>query len=235
MQAAAHNVAGPIQGGQHLGHADGIALQLHIPAIGRGSGLLARQGGGSHLAAGHAKVGVVDEDDRDVFTAGGGMNDLARPDGGQIAIALIGKDDPVGQDAFDAGRHGWRATMCGFHKVCGEIVIGEDRAAHRRHADGTIDQTHLIQYFGDQTVGNAMRTTRAVMGGSIRKGQGTFVNQVFGGYHRCHIYLYFFITASMRCSQTLAGSSTILGVSPETRWISPRISSGNGTTPPRRP
>ena len=28
------------------------------------------------------------------------MNDLARANGGQVAITLIGEDDPVGQDAL---------------------------------------------------------------------------------------------------------------------------------------
>jgi len=97
VQAAADDIAGSIQSSQHLGHADWIALQFHIPAVGRGGGLLAGQGGGGHLAAGHAKVGIINEDDRDVLTTGGGMDDLTGADGSQIAIALVGEDDPVGQ------------------------------------------------------------------------------------------------------------------------------------------
>ena len=60
------------------------------PAPRRGGADLADQRGGRHLSARHAVDGVIDEEHRDVFPAIGGVNNLRRADGRQIAIALIG-------------------------------------------------------------------------------------------------------------------------------------------------
>ena len=73
----------------------GIAGGVGIPAIGGGLGDLAGQGGGGHLAAGHAVNGVVDKDDGDVLAAGGGVDRFGSADGGQVAVALVGEDHVV--------------------------------------------------------------------------------------------------------------------------------------------
>ena len=75
-----------LQGGQHLADLDGPAAVVHVPAIGRRLGHLPRQGGGSHLSAGHAVNGVVDENDGDILIPGGGVDGLRHADGGQIAV-----------------------------------------------------------------------------------------------------------------------------------------------------
>ena len=108
------------------------------------------QRGRRHLSAGHAVVGIVDEDHRDVLTARRGMYDLAHADGSQVAVALIGEDDAVRQDALDAGRHGRCASVRRFDKIGIEVVVGKHRAAHRRNADGLLQHAHLFQHFGDQ-------------------------------------------------------------------------------------
>ena len=162
------------------------------------------------------------------------MDDLAGADRGQVAIPLVGEDNAVRQDTLDAGGHGRGAAMGRFHEIRRKIVVGKDRAAHRRHADGTVGQAHLVQHFGDQAVRRAVRAAGAVVRGRIGKRQGAFIDQVLRSDHS-HIYLYFATMESMRFNQARAGSSTMAGVSCATRWISPRISSGKGTTPPKRP
>ena len=98
------------------------------------------------------------------------MDDLAHADGGHIAVALVGNHNPVGQHAFDAGRHGRGAPVRGLHQVEVEIVVGKDRAAHRGHADRVFAQAHLVHHLGDQAVGDAVGAARAVVGGDIRQG-----------------------------------------------------------------
>ena len=141
VQAAAHDIARAVHRGEHLRHADADnpACSTSRP-VGRGGRLLAGQRGGRHLAAGHAVDGIVDEDDGDILAAAGGVHDLGHADRGQVAVALVGEDDPVGQDALDAGGHGRGAAVRGFDEIGVEIVVGKNRAAHRRNADGFLAQ-----------------------------------------------------------------------------------------------
>ncbi|OQC53515.1 MAG: hypothetical protein BWX55_01042 [Deltaproteobacteria bacterium ADurb.Bin022] len=57
--------------------------------------------GRSHLSARHSVNGIINEYDGDIFAAIGRVKAFRDADGCQIAIALIGKYDPVGQRAFD--------------------------------------------------------------------------------------------------------------------------------------
>src|SRR5690348_4925006 len=89
-----------------------------------GGSLLAEQRGGSHLSASHPIDRVVHEDDADVFTAIGCMQDLRGTDGGEVAVALVADDDAVGPAAFHASGHGGRASMRGLDVADVEVVIG---------------------------------------------------------------------------------------------------------------
>jgi len=177
MQAAAHHISRAFQGGQHLGRADGIALSFHIAALRGGSGHLPGKRRWRHLTAGHAVVGVIDENRGDLLTPGSGCHNLAHADGSQVAVTLIGEDHAVRQSAFDASGHGWRAPVRGFHEIKGEIVIRKHRAAHRRHADGVFQLAHLFQHFRNQAVRYPMRAAGAVMRAALFKAKRALVDQ----------------------------------------------------------
>ena len=130
MQRAAYHVRGAIQRGEHLGRADGVSLRLHIAPMDGGGGLLSRQGGGSHLTAGHAVIGIVQKEHGDVLAARSSVHDLCHANGGQVAIALVGHHNAVGQHTLDAGSHGRGTSVRCLHKVKVKIVVGKNRAAH---------------------------------------------------------------------------------------------------------
>ena len=106
------------------------------------------------------------------------MDDLAHADRGQVAVALVGEDDPVGQDALDTGRHGGGASVRGFDEIGVEIVVGKHRAANGRDANGLIDHAHLFQHFGHEAVCHTVGAARAVMGGCICKSFRPVIDQV---------------------------------------------------------
>ena len=94
-EADALDVDGSFERCQQFAHVQRIAFVRGVAAEGRGRALLADAAWWAPLAAGHAVDGVVDEDDGDVFAAIGGMQNLGRADGRQIAIALVADDDAV--------------------------------------------------------------------------------------------------------------------------------------------
>ena len=92
---------------------------------------MADQRGGRHLPAGHAIDRIVDEEDADFFSAIGGVHDFRRADRGQVSIALIGDHDLVRTGPLQAGGRGGSAAVRNLHVAHVEIVVGENRAAHR--------------------------------------------------------------------------------------------------------
>ena len=97
------------------------------------------------------KLALLMKITRDVLAAGRGVHDLAHADGGHVAVALVGEDHTVRQNALDAGRHGRRASVRCFHKVGVKVVVGEYGAAHRRDADGPVQHAHFLQHLGHQS------------------------------------------------------------------------------------
>ena len=89
----------------------------------RGLGDLARQRRRGHLAAGHAVNGIVDENHGDIFPACRGMDRLRRADGGQVAVALVGKDDILRAGPLDAGCDGRRSAVGSLDAVAGKICL----------------------------------------------------------------------------------------------------------------
>jgi len=100
-----------------------------------------------HLPAGHAVNGVVDEDDRDVFSPVGCVKTLRDANSGEVSVSLVGKDDTVREDPFDPGSRGRTAAVLCFDHVDVEIVIGQNGAACRRYADRDTADIHLIDHF----------------------------------------------------------------------------------------
>ena len=95
------------------------------------------------------------------------MDNFTCADRGQVSVTLIGKDSLRGMGALDAGGHGRGAAVGGLLHVTGEILEGKDRAAHRAHADGLVQQSQLHQALGYQFVNDAMVAARAVMGFNV--------------------------------------------------------------------
>ncbi len=88
------------------------------------------------------------------------MDNFGGPNGGQIPVSLIGKDDVVGNRALDASGNGRRAAMGRLNHVAAEIVVGHNGAANGGDADGLTRNAQLVQGFGDQTVNNSMGADR---------------------------------------------------------------------------
>ena len=135
------------------------------------------QRGGRHLTAGHAVVGVVDENRGDLFTPGSRRHNFTHPNGSQVAIALVGEDDAVRQRALNAGCHGWGAPVRGFHKVKSEVIVGKHRAADRRDADAMLQLAHFFQHFRDKAVRHPVRAAGAVMRNALFKANRALSDQ----------------------------------------------------------
>jgi hypothetical protein len=129
---------------------------------GRGGALLADEGGGRHLAAGHPVDCVVDEEDCDLFTAVGGVDDFGGADGSEVAVALIGDDDFVGAGSLDCGGRGGAAVRH-LDVANVEVIIGEHGAADGTDEDGAVLQAQVGDGFGNQLVRNAVTAARAVV------------------------------------------------------------------------
>ena len=152
-----------VKAAQQFAHAHRVAGGGDVAAIGAGLRHLVRQAGGSHLPAGHAVDGVVDEDDGDMFAARSRMHGLGHADGGKVAITLIGEHHVVRQHALDARGNRRGAAMRRLDHIAAEEVRSGDGAAHRRDADGAAFDIKLVDDLGDQTVHDAVRATRAVV------------------------------------------------------------------------
>ncbi len=91
---------------EDLADAHWMAGEVGVAPRRRGGRHLVEEGGGRHLAAGHAVDAVVHEDHGDVLAAVGGVEPLGGADGGEIAVALIGEDQVLRPHPLDAGGHG---------------------------------------------------------------------------------------------------------------------------------
>ena len=77
------------------------------------------------------------------------MDRLGGPDGGEVAVALIGKDDVAGPHALDAGGHGQRPAVRRLDAIKVPVVIRHHRAADRRGDDGAVGRGGAV---GDRGV-----------------------------------------------------------------------------------
>ena len=187
---AEHGLTGDVaragQLGQQLGDLEWETVvrrsvgPLRHTAIRRGGGLHAHEGGGSHLATGHAVDAVVDEDHGDVLSTVAGVDGLAGADGSEVAVALVGEHDLVGPHALDTRGARRSATVGGLDEVDVEVVVGHHGATHGGDADGAVVNAELFEHFGDDAVHGAVTAAGAVVERFFRQQLGFFVNQVFG-------------------------------------------------------
>ena len=97
-----------------------MPFTLYIPAERCGCRFLAQKCCRRHLSAGHAVDGVVHEDRDEVLAPVRSMNHLGRPDGGQVAVALVAEDELVGPDALEARGDLRRAAVGGSPFALGD-------------------------------------------------------------------------------------------------------------------
>ena len=101
--------------------------------------------------------------DADPLAAGRGVDDLGRPDRGQVAVALVGEDEGVRADPAHAGRDRRRAAVRRLDEVDRQVVVREDAAADRRDPDGRRAEVQLVEQLGDEAVDDAVTAAGAVV------------------------------------------------------------------------
>ena len=156
VHALARHIAGSLQLSCNLRDLQGISVKVGLTTVGAGGCLHSHQRGGSHLAAGHAIDGVVDEDDGDVLTAVQRVDGLGGADTSQVAVALVGEDKMVGPQTLDGRGDGGCAAVGGFLPVDVNILVCEDGTAHGRYADGLLLNAHLFDNLCNELVHDAV-------------------------------------------------------------------------------
>jgi hypothetical protein len=92
------------------------------------------------------------------------MDDLARSNGSQIAITLVGKNDPVGKNPLKAGCHRRRTAVGCDAAIEIKVLISEYCTTYRRHTDSALANVEFIDDFGDQPVNCTVATAWTIMG-----------------------------------------------------------------------
>ena len=115
------------------------------------------------MSAGHAINGVVDEDRRDAFAAGGRVYDFGSTDRCNVAIALVGKDNAIGMNPLDTGSNRRCTTMRRLDHIDVEIVISQRRTTYRSDANRPVNHFQFIDDFGNKAMDYAMVATGTVM------------------------------------------------------------------------
>ena len=152
-----------LEGGEQLGHVQGVAFIHGTTSPRRRGALLAEERRGRHLATGHSVNGVVHEEHRDLLATVCGMHDFSRADGGEVAVALIGNDNFFRTGALYSSSAGRRAPVGGLHIAHIEVVIREHRATHRADEDGAILQTQVFDGLRDQLVRHSVAAAGTVV------------------------------------------------------------------------
>src|SRR5205807_6416902 len=113
-------------------------------APGRRRAALADQGGGRHLPTRHAVDCVIDEEDADLLTAIGGMNDLSGADRRQVAVALIGNHDLVRAGALQSSSGRGSTPVRHLNVPHIEVVVRKYRAADGTDENGLILEVEFL-------------------------------------------------------------------------------------------
>ena len=109
------------------------------------------------------------------------MEALGGADGGQVAVALIGEHQVLGQHPLDAGGDGRAPPVGRLDDVDLEVVVEEHAASGGRDADGLVGQAHLLDDFHEQPVDDAVAAPRAVVEVRFLEQLGPLVDGLGGG------------------------------------------------------
>jgi hypothetical protein len=126
VESHALDVGGRLERREELGDVNRVALVARPAAPGTGRAGLPDQGRRGHLAARHPVDGVVDEEDRDLLAAVGGVDDLRGPYRREIAVSLVADDEAFGPGPLQRRGDGRGPAVGGLHVADVEVVIGED-------------------------------------------------------------------------------------------------------------
>ena len=100
------------------------------------------------------------------------MHNLTHPDAGQIPVPLVGKYNQIRPNALDTGGHRRCAAMGCLLEVKGKIIIHQHSAAHRCDADGLAADAELVDDLRDESMGNPVGASRAIVRNCFGQGFG---------------------------------------------------------------
>ena len=163
MHGLTGDVASAVELRHKLRYGEGITIEIHsAPIRGRGR-LLPDEGGGGHLASGHAVNSVVDEYHDNILPPVGSMYRLGRADGSHVAVTLVSEDHVVRPEPAYGGGHGGSAPVGRLNPVYIHIIIGKHRAPHRRDTHRAFSQPHLGYHLREKLVNHTMAAAGAVV------------------------------------------------------------------------
>jgi hypothetical protein len=84
------------------------------------------------------------------------VNGFGNPDGGEVSISLVRENDAVFAGPFYPGDDRGGSSVRGLQDVDMKIIIHEDRASHRRHADRLLSDVEIVDRFRHEPVGDAV-------------------------------------------------------------------------------
>ena len=81
----------------------------------------------------------------------------------QVTVTLVGKDQFVGTQTLHRRSYGCGTAVRRLGPVDIDIIIGEHRAADRRHPDRIVFEIQFFEHFGDQLVHDPMAASRTIV------------------------------------------------------------------------
>ena len=115
----------------------------------------------------------------DVLAAVARVDRLAGSDRGQVAVALVRKDQLRRIQPFDRRSYRRRAPVRRLHPIDIDVVVRQHRAAHRRNADRVVLDLHFVDHFGDQFVDRSVAAPRTEVHHGIGQQPGLRIDPVF--------------------------------------------------------
>src|SRR5512136_2912765 len=95
------------------------------------------------------------------------MNGLRRPDGGNIPVSLIGKNDSIRERPLHPCGQRRASSVRSFSHVDVKIKVCQYRAPRRGDSDDSFLQIHLIDDLSDDSMQNAVSTSRTIVEGRL--------------------------------------------------------------------
>ena len=98
------------------------------------------------------------------------MDGLGHADRGEVAVALVRKHHVIGQNALHTGGHRGCAAVGSFDHVATKEIVGHDRAADGRDANGLTLDIKLIHGLAHEAMDDAVRAPGAIVGHHRQQG-----------------------------------------------------------------